>query len=422
MAHREIDVEEPVKADLRVKRYFLADGSKRYLARFRRADGAQSKRRGFRTIPEAQQWLEDRNSGARQGREVSASAGRVTVGDLWNSFHEHKRVSLKPSALASLESSWATHVKPKWGAIPVAKVSAADVQSWVGALKSTRGEPRPASASVVIRSAEVLRGILGIAVRDKRIFSNPVDGVSLPRKPKGKRTEARRYLTHAEVDSLAQAVGADRGLIIYITAYCGLRFGETNGLRTEDFDPKRRRIRVVRTFGQDRAGGVACGHTEITRAAHRARAEIPADDAGRARQGEVCGRSYVRAAFRRPDSTASVSGEGARMGGGELAGARADDGRNPAADDARSATHGGEFGRAGRCEREGGAADAWARLGSRDSRCVRRSFRRGSRRRRRSARQSSRRFTVAVSVPKMCPRGACHQPQSRDHRGGLHRN
>lgn len=254
MAARGIDEEEAVKADPRIKRYRLADGSQRYMVRFRHSDGSQTKKRGFATIPEARRWLEDRNTGARQGSEVRASAGRVTVSDLWEAFHEQKRVLLKPSALASLESSWTTHVEPRWGRVAVAKVAASDVQEWVASLKSTRGEQRPASASVVIRAAEVLRGILGIAVRDKRVTRNPLDEVVLPRKPKGKAGEARRYLTHGEVTKLATAVGPERGLIVYITAYCGLRFGEVNGLRVADYDSGRRRIQVVRTYTQDRAG------------------------------------------------------------------------------------------------------------------------------------------------------------------------
>lgn len=254
MAARGIDDEEAVKADPRIKRYRLADGSHRYMVRFRHSDGSQSKKRGFRTIPAARRWMEDRNSGARQGSEVRASAGRVTVRDLWEAFHEQKRVALKPSALASLESSWTTHVEPRWGSVAVAKVAALEVQEWVASLKSTRGEKRPASASVVIRAAEVLRGILGIAVRDRRIARNPLDDVALPRKPKGKAGEARRYLTHGEVTKLATAVGPERGLIVYTTAYCGLRFGEINGLRIADYDSGRRRIRVVRTYTQDRAG------------------------------------------------------------------------------------------------------------------------------------------------------------------------
>ncbi|SMX75654.1 tyrosine-type recombinase/integrase [Brevibacterium linens] len=254
MAAREIDKEESVKADPRIKRYRLADGSTRYKVRFRYSDGRPSNKRGLRTIPEARRWLEDRNAKARQGSEVRVSAGRVTVRDLWDDFHEQKRVALKPSALASLESSWTTHVEPRWGSVAVAKVAASDVQEWVTSLKSTRGEKRPASASIVIRAAGVLRGILGTAVRDKRITRNPLDDVTLPRKPKGKSGEARRYLTHREVTKLATAVGPERGLIVYITAYCGLRFGEVNGLRVDDYDSNRRRIRVVRTYTQDRAG------------------------------------------------------------------------------------------------------------------------------------------------------------------------
>lgn len=257
MATRDIDREEPVKADPRIKRYTLADGSQRYMARYRHADGSQSKKRGFSTIPEARRWLEGRNVDARGGREVKAAAGRTTVADLWPAFHARKATRNKASSLGSLESSWHTHVKPRWGKAQVSKVRASDVQEWVGGLQRTRRGEGAASPSIVIRAAGVLRGILDIAVRDKRIVNNPLDDVELPRKPKGKKATARRYLSHEEVDRLAQAVekeDGDRAAIIYIVCYMGPRFGEVNGFQIEDWVSMRRRLYVNRAWTQNRSG------------------------------------------------------------------------------------------------------------------------------------------------------------------------
>ena len=65
------------------------------------------------------------------------------------------------------------------------------------------------------------------AVRDKRIPSNPADGVDLPPIVEPK----RRYLTAAEVTTLADAAGRHR-LAVLMLSYCGLRWSELAALRT----------------------------------------------------------------------------------------------------------------------------------------------------------------------------------------------
>jgi hypothetical protein len=52
----------------------------------------------------------------------------------------------------------------------------------------------------------VLSGILGVAVRDRRLMANPALGKSLP--PLG--STRRRYLSAAQVEALADAAGPGR--------------------------------------------------------------------------------------------------------------------------------------------------------------------------------------------------------------------
>jgi integrase len=84
--------------------------------------------------------------------------------------------------------------------------------------------------------------ILDLAVRDRRLLSNPAAGVRLPRGE----SPARRFLNADEVTALANAAGKDRVLVL-VLAYCGLRFGEAAALRVADLDLLRRRIRVERS-------------------------------------------------------------------------------------------------------------------------------------------------------------------------------
>ncbi|WP_375474813.1 tyrosine-type recombinase/integrase [uncultured Jatrophihabitans sp.] len=84
----------------------------------------------------------------------------------------------------------------------------------------------------------MLAGVLGLAVRDRRLPSNPALGTDLPRIQKRR----RRYLAAHEVESLAAAAGPDGRLVILVLAYCGLRWCELAALRVGSIDFLRRRL------------------------------------------------------------------------------------------------------------------------------------------------------------------------------------
>ena len=92
----------------------------------------------------------------------------------------------------------------------------------------------------MLRAYGVLASILDVAVADRRIHSNPARGVKLPRKV----SREHRYLTHEQVSELAIAAG-EKGTLVLLLAYCGLRWGEAAGLRVKDVDLVRRRLLIA---------------------------------------------------------------------------------------------------------------------------------------------------------------------------------
>lgn len=86
----------------------------------------------------------------------------------------------------------------------------------------------------------MLAAILDVAVRDRRILSNPARGVTLPRKQR----KGHSYLTHEQVHKLANEAGS-RGALVLTLAYTGLRWGEVAALRIRSIDFERRRINVT---------------------------------------------------------------------------------------------------------------------------------------------------------------------------------
>jgi integrase len=174
------------------------------------------------------------------GDYVDTSFGRVTVGTLgaeWFATQTH----LKPSSVAVMESAWRLHVQPRWGDVAIGTIRHSEVQAWVSALANGTTEgTRPKSPALVHRAYGILAAIMDVAVRDRRISSNPARGVSLPRKV----SREHRYLTHQELSRLAEACG-EHSTLISLLGYTGLRWGEASALRVRDIDLRRRRVHVV---------------------------------------------------------------------------------------------------------------------------------------------------------------------------------
>lgn len=215
-----------------VRAYEVAAG-RRYEARFRKPDHSEGSKRGFRRKEDAKRYLAEVEAAKHRGEYIDRAESRVTVGELgerWLSSRTH----LKPSSLRPIEIAWRLHVRPRWGAKPLSVLAFSDVQDWVSELSAVR------SPTTVIRAYGVLAAILDVAVKDRRILTNPARGVALPRKKRGE----HRYLTHDEVSRLAIAAG-DKGTLILLLAYTGLRWGEATGLRVRDLDMLRRRISVT---------------------------------------------------------------------------------------------------------------------------------------------------------------------------------
>ena len=225
--------------------YATARG-KRYMVQFRKPNRRSTTKRGFRTKREAELFLASTEVRKATGEWIDASASRITIDELgadWLRAQTH----LKPSSLHVLDTAWRVHVQPVWGHRRVGEIQHSEVQDWVSGLSSRKG------TTVVIRAFGILAGVIDRAVKDRRLPLNVARGVNLPRKGK----KARGYLTHAQVQDLAQESGAHRTLILTL-AYTGIRWGEAVGLRANSLDLERRRL-LVRANAVNVAGKIIPG-------------------------------------------------------------------------------------------------------------------------------------------------------------------
>lgn len=219
-----------------VTQYQAASG-RRYRARYRTPDHKQAEKRGFKTRKEAELFLASIEVSKARGDFIEASAARETLGSLGQLWLGNQ-LHLKPSSLRPIEIAWRVHVAPHWAARRIGDIRHSEVQSWVNDLAAGGGKPR--SATTVSRAHGVLASILDVAVRDRKLHSNPARGVNLPRKV----AKEHIYLSHQQVHALADGSG-DKAPLVLLLAYTGLRWGEAIGLRVRDVDLARRRIKVA---------------------------------------------------------------------------------------------------------------------------------------------------------------------------------
>lgn len=167
------------------------------------------------------------------GGYVDPRAGRVTFGDQATRWRAGK-VALKASTLRSYDSLLTTHVLPRWRSVPLNRIAQEAVVAWVAELSTVRSASRTRQAFVVFSS------VLDSAVKAGRLARNPALGVEMPRL----RRVDMRFLTHAEVERLAQAAGPD-GTLVKFLAYTGLRWSEVVALRWRRVDLERGRVEVA---------------------------------------------------------------------------------------------------------------------------------------------------------------------------------
>ena len=203
----------------------------KWRARYR-DDSSKEHARHFARKIDAQQWLDDVTTARNTGIYVDPAAGRATVGLVAQTWLANP--AWKPTTRASNENMLSKHVLPRWGAIPVSKVTHDSVQSWVNGLTASG-----LSASSVRRIHSVLSGILARAVRSKRLAINPAQDIDLPKLV----LNQRRYLTAQQVAAFASAAES-QGDIVLVLAYCGLRFGELAALRVRHVNTLRRRLTI----------------------------------------------------------------------------------------------------------------------------------------------------------------------------------
>ena len=203
----------------------------RYWARWRTLDG-KSRSKSFLRKKDAETYLNGVEGAKQTGGYVDPSRARVSVGK-WADQWLAGRANLAPKTRDRYDSVIEAHIKPRWKDTQLGQVSHADVQEWIASIRLS-----PASIRKIHR---VFSLVLSSAVRDGRLGHNVAQNISLPRVVAGE----KRFLTHIQVEDLAELVGQEWQFLVRFLAYTGLRWGEVAALRVSRIDLGRRRVVVA---------------------------------------------------------------------------------------------------------------------------------------------------------------------------------
>jgi len=152
-----------------IKKYATSRGETRWRVRYT-PDRSYTDKRGLLTKRDALLFANALDTSLGNGTYVFPSAGRVTVGALYETWSAD-RTRVKSTTVAKSASAWSAHVGPKWAETAVGDLRPSAVRAWVGGLTQAG-----AGAATIENALGLLRALTDMAVTDQRIPSSPVGG------------------------------------------------------------------------------------------------------------------------------------------------------------------------------------------------------------------------------------------------------
>jgi integrase len=199
-----------------------------YRARYFGPDGRRYKAPTlFLTKKEARSWLSLRQAEIiRKAWEPPEAAAKpqtkLTFGEYSKTWMAQR--DLKDRTREHYEKLLEGQIKPKFGALPIASITADDVRAWHAAM----GTKTP---TLRAHAYGLLRTIMGTALSHGKISTNPcvIRGAGTAR-----RVHKIRPATLDEIAIITEEMPKQYQAMVLLAAWCALRFGELTELRRRD--------------------------------------------------------------------------------------------------------------------------------------------------------------------------------------------
>lgn len=238
-----------------IERRSTTRGEPRWEVRYR--VGGREVSRTFRTRGLATAYRRQVEHDELRGAGFDPRGGKITLDEWWTLWWP-STVHLRASTRARDAAYYASRIKPTLGELPLLEIDRGVLREWIAGLRAAGLAP-----ATVVKAAQIVSKTLRAAVDDGRLGRNPADGLELPRVER----EETRFLTPAEVATLAEEIDPAYRALVLLGAYCGLRLGEMLALRRSRVDLLHRNVEVVATLYE--VGGVLVENPPKTKAGRR---------------------------------------------------------------------------------------------------------------------------------------------------------
>jgi integrase len=212
----------------------MRNGKTTYRVRYRDPAGGQ-RSKVFARKADAQRFLNETETAKARGTWTDPSLGRVLFRD-WLGEWWATTTNLRASTRERDESLLRRLALSRFGDAPLAAISQRDVRAWVADLSAG-----PLAPATVQKAYQLLGKVMGAAVDAGMLAQSPCRRVPLPKVER----EEMRFLTPAEVATLADAIQPRYRALVLVGAYGGLRIGELAGLRRSRVDLLRGTVTVA---------------------------------------------------------------------------------------------------------------------------------------------------------------------------------
>lgn len=198
-------------------------------------------RRTTRSAPlkgTVQAWAVDEERKVRRGEWTDPKVARLTVAD-WLDLWAAARVVEAETARGDVAPD--RRIRETFGKRPLGSVTRIEVQGWVKRMHAEGVGP-----SAVRRAYTYLSTAYRAAVDEGILASSPCRRITLPPTP----PKLPPWFTPEEVARLVAELEEPHATMTLTMCWLGLRWGECAGLRVQDVDWLRRRVRVVGAMTQ----------------------------------------------------------------------------------------------------------------------------------------------------------------------------
>lgn len=224
-----------------------------YQASYRGPDGKRHfAPHRFKRTRDADRWLAKAESLLVAGDWTDPERAKVTLG-VYSAQWIEQRPGLRPRTVALYRWLFQRYIEPHIGLIQLGAVTPAVVRAWRSELLLNHN----VSETMAAKAYRLLRAILNTAVDDDKILpSNPCRIRGADRENRAERP----VLTVAQVFELAERMPNRRfRMLILLTAFASLRWGEVTALRRQDIAADGSSVRIAFAHTEVVGRGIVVG-------------------------------------------------------------------------------------------------------------------------------------------------------------------